>query len=66
MWVDLDNGYDAFAIDNSRTTLSDKPGQDTQLARALAVRLDYSGAERLRCREPNDRRHLAQRVFLRR
>ena len=31
MWVDLDNGYDAFAIDNSRTTLSDKPGQDAQL-----------------------------------
>jgi iron complex outermembrane receptor protein len=45
MWADLDNGYDAFAIDNSRTTLSDKPGQDTQLARALAVRLDYDGAE---------------------
>jgi outer membrane receptor protein involved in Fe transport len=45
MWVDLDNGYDAFSIDNSRTTLSDKPGQDTQLARALAMRLDYSGAE---------------------
>ena len=45
MWVDLDNGYDAFAIDNSRTTLSDKPGQDTQIARALAVRLDYGGAE---------------------
>jgi iron complex outermembrane receptor protein len=44
MWVDLDNGYDAFAFDNSRTTLSDKPGQDTQAARALAVRLDYSGA----------------------
>jgi outer membrane receptor protein involved in Fe transport len=45
MWVDLDNGYDAFALDNSRTTLSDKPGQDTQLARALAMRLDYSGAD---------------------
>jgi iron complex outermembrane recepter protein len=43
MWVDLDNGYDAFALDNSRTTLSDKPGQDTQLARALAMRLDYGG-----------------------
>jgi outer membrane receptor protein involved in Fe transport len=45
MWIDLDNGYDAFSIDNSRTTLSDKPGQDTQLSRALAVRLNYSGAE---------------------
>jgi len=44
MWVDLDNGYDAFSIDNSRVSLADQPGQDTQLARALAVRLDYSGA----------------------
>ena len=34
MWVDLDNGYDAFSIDNSRTTQSDRPGQDTQIARA--------------------------------
>jgi len=45
MWADLDNGYDAFSIDNSRTTLSDKPGQDTQIARALAVRLDFDGAD---------------------
>ncbi|HEX6398097.1 MAG TPA: TonB-dependent receptor, partial [Steroidobacteraceae bacterium] len=44
MWVDLDNGYDAFSIDNSRVSLADKPGQDTQLARAGAVRLDYTGA----------------------
>jgi iron complex outermembrane receptor protein len=44
MWADLDNGYDAFSIDNSRTTLSDKPGEDTQIARALAVRLDFDGA----------------------
>jgi iron complex outermembrane recepter protein len=44
MWVDLDNGYDAFSIDNSRVSLADKPGQDTQLVRAGAVRLDYSGA----------------------
>ena len=41
MWSDLDNGYDAFSIDNSRVTLSDKPGQDAQLSRALAMRLDY-------------------------
>ncbi|HEV7606443.1 MAG TPA: TonB-dependent receptor plug domain-containing protein [Steroidobacteraceae bacterium] len=45
MWADLDNGYDAFSIDNSRTTLSDKPGQDTQISRALALRLDYGGAD---------------------
>jgi iron complex outermembrane receptor protein len=45
MWADLDNGYDAFSIDNSRTTLSDKPGQDTQLVHGASVRLDYSGAD---------------------
>jgi iron complex outermembrane receptor protein len=45
MWVDLDNGYDAFSIDNSRISLADKPGQDTQLARALAARVDYGGAQ---------------------
>lgn len=44
LWVDLDNGYDAFAVDNSRITRSDKPGQDAQIARALAVRLAYDGA----------------------
>jgi iron complex outermembrane recepter protein len=45
MWVDLDNGYDAFSIDNSRTTLSDKPGQDAQQVNGAALRLDYSGAQ---------------------
>jgi len=30
MHVDLDNNYDAFSIDNSRTTLSDHPGKDSQ------------------------------------
>jgi hypothetical protein len=30
MQVDLDNGYDAFAPDNSLTTLSDRPGRDAQ------------------------------------
>jgi outer membrane receptor protein involved in Fe transport len=44
MWADFDNGYDAFSIDNSRTTLSDKPGEDTQVARALALRLAYDAA----------------------
>ncbi len=45
MWVDLDNGYDAFVIDNSRVTHSDQPGRDAQVARALAVKLDYDGAQ---------------------
>ncbi|MCP5181223.1 MAG: TonB-dependent receptor [Pseudomonadales bacterium] len=29
-YVDVDNGYDAFSLDNNRHTLSDEPGQDTQ------------------------------------
>ncbi len=37
--ADLDNGYDGWAIDNSRTTLSDKPGEDTQLANGGALRV---------------------------
>ena len=35
--VDIDNGYDAFTLDNSRTTLSDEPGQDQQESLALAI-----------------------------
>jgi outer membrane receptor protein involved in Fe transport len=34
----LANGYDAFSIDNSRITLSDEPGVDSQLANAAAVK----------------------------
>ena len=66
MWADLDNGYDAFSIDNSRVTLSDKPGQDTQISRALAVRLDFDGAESFDVDEPLGFRNFAQRLFLRR
>jgi len=35
--VDIDNGYDSFTLDNSRTTLSDEPGQDQQESLALAI-----------------------------
>lgn len=38
MRVDLDNGYDAFSIDNSRTTLSDDPGKDSQRVNAGALK----------------------------
>lgn len=34
---DVDNGYDAFSLDNTRTTLSDEPGRDRQLSDALGV-----------------------------
>lgn len=37
--IDIDNGYDAFSLDNVRDTLSDEPGFDTQQARLGSVRL---------------------------
>ncbi|MCS6948706.1 MAG: TonB-dependent receptor plug domain-containing protein, partial [Steroidobacteraceae bacterium] len=40
LWADLDNGYDAFALDNSRVTRSDKPGRDAQRSLGLAAVLD--------------------------
>jgi outer membrane receptor protein involved in Fe transport len=42
LYSDADNGYDAWAIDNSRVTQSDRPGRDAQVSKALALRLDYS------------------------
>ncbi|HTQ35903.1 MAG TPA: TonB-dependent receptor, partial [Steroidobacteraceae bacterium] len=46
--ADLDNGYDAWAIDNSRTTLSDKPGKDSQLANGASLKLtSMAGADLL-------------------
>ncbi|NMP32299.1 TonB-dependent receptor [Thalassotalea sp. M1531] len=37
---DFDNGYDAFSLDNNRTTLSDQPGVDKQDTRAFTVKLN--------------------------
>jgi outer membrane receptor protein involved in Fe transport len=37
LYVDIDNGYDAFSLDNTRHTLSDQPGQDAQESTALAL-----------------------------
>ena len=42
--VDLDNGYDAFALDNSRVTQSDKPGVDRQRSLGASVRSVYAGS----------------------
>jgi hypothetical protein len=39
----IDNGYDAFAIDNSRTTESDHPGVDRQFSTGVSARSTYSG-----------------------
>ena len=34
--AEVDNGFDAFSLDNSRTTLSDEPGYDQQKTNAIA------------------------------
>jgi outer membrane receptor protein involved in Fe transport len=40
MYVDLDNGFDAFTPDNSLTMLSDRPGRDAQQTRGASLRID--------------------------
>jgi len=46
VYVDMDNGYDAWAIDNSLVTLSDRPGRDTQRTAGLAARLEWNASDR--------------------
>ncbi len=36
--IDVDNGYDAFSLDDPRTTISDQPGRDAQESIALSLR----------------------------
>lgn len=43
MYADIEDGYDAFAIDNSFTVLSDKPGRDAQRSRGASVKALYTG-----------------------
>lgn len=45
-YVDVDNGYDAFSLDNTRHTLSDEPGKDTQKSLALAADGHWAFSER--------------------
>lgn len=44
-YLDADNGYDAFTLDNSRNTLSDQPGWDRQETLAGAVSGLWSGSD---------------------
>jgi iron complex outermembrane receptor protein len=44
MHSDVDNGYDAFSLDNTRVTLSDRPGRDAQRSQALGVHWQHRGA----------------------
>ncbi len=40
-YADVQNGYDAFSLDNTRVTYSDEPGVDEQETLASALKLDY-------------------------
>ena len=45
MHIDVDNGYDAFTLDNSRDSHVDKPGKDTLKMDALALKSTYQFAD---------------------
>ncbi|MEX1667963.1 TonB-dependent receptor [Zhongshania guokunii] len=45
LYIDADNGYDVFTLDNSRKTLSDQPGRDSQETVAASVAALWSGNE---------------------
>lgn len=42
MYSKIDDGYDAFSLDNSYTMLSDKPGRDAQESIGASVRFDWN------------------------
>jgi outer membrane receptor protein involved in Fe transport len=44
LYTNIDNGYDAFALDNSYTMLSDKPGRDAQRSTGASLRFDWNGS----------------------
>ncbi|WP_371379236.1 TonB-dependent receptor [Thalassotalea aquiviva] len=42
-YIDFDNGYDAFSLDNNRTTFSDQPGFDHNKTLATSIKATYKG-----------------------
>ncbi|MGB0502708.1 MAG: TonB-dependent receptor [Thalassolituus sp.] len=40
LYADIDNGYDAFSLDNTRKTYSNEPGTDAQDTNAIALNLN--------------------------
>jgi len=45
MYSEINNGYDAFSLDNTYTMLSDKPGQDAQTSIGSSLRMDWTVAD---------------------
>ena len=44
LYADLDNGYDAWSVDNTRITHSNQPGRDAQRSTGAALRAQYTAA----------------------
>ena len=40
--MNIENGYDAFSLDNNRTTFSDQPGRDEQLTDYAALKMSQN------------------------
>lgn len=53
MHLDIDNGFDAFSLDNTRTTNSDEQGKDTQKTDAFSLKSTY---------QVNPKMHLVSKV----
>ncbi len=47
-YVDVNNGYDAFSLDNNETTLSDEPGKDLQETLASAIQIKWKLSDYLK------------------
>ncbi|WP_257903651.1 TonB-dependent receptor [Pseudoalteromonas sp. CR1] len=45
-YIDINNGYDAFTLDNSRNSVADEPGQDNQKSYALGIANTYTGFDK--------------------
>ncbi|CAM4071566.1 TonB-dependent receptor [Pseudoalteromonas byunsanensis] len=43
--IDIDNGYDAFTLNNDRQSSADEPGQDNQQTDAFALTTLYTGSD---------------------
>lgn len=45
IYIDADNGYNAFSLENTRNTRSDEPGHDRQESSALSVLATWDGSD---------------------
>ncbi|MDA9901528.1 TonB-dependent receptor [Gammaproteobacteria bacterium] len=45
-FINIDNGYDAFSLDNTRDTLSDSPGADRQKSKTVSANLSLTQFEK--------------------